>query len=155
MKTVLLVEDNKEFANSCIEKLLENGFHVEYADNAERAKQIFIEKKVDILVIDLMLPPTLSVEGVNFYRFTKEHKSVPAIFMTSKSFKTTEIVAEAMQLGAGDFLDKENEVFFDKLIFSVKNSMIHNTRNSTTSNKSTLFIISIYLLLFIFLTQLA
>lgn len=144
MKTVLLVEDNKEFANSCIEKLLDNGYHVEYAVNAERAKQIFFEKKVDVLVIDLMLPPTLSVEGINFYRFVKEHKPTPAIFMTSKSFKTTEIVAEAMQLGARDFLDKENEVFFDKLIFSVKNSMIHNTRDLKTRNKSTLNIILIY-----------
>jgi len=148
MKTVLLIEDDKEFANSCIEKLLENGFQVEYANNAELAKQIFIEKQIDILVIDLMLPPTLNIEGVDFYRFTKEHKSVPAIFMTSKSFRTTEIVAEAMQLGARDFLDKENKVFFDKLIFSVKNVQ-NNKIASKTNNKSTLFVILIYLLLFV------
>jgi len=151
MKTVLLVEDNRNFANSCIEILLENGFQVEYAINAEIAKQIFIEKHIDILLIDLMLPPTLSLEGLNFYRFTKEHKSIPAIFITSKSFKTTEIVAEAMQLGAKDFLDKGNEVFLDKLIFSIKNSLNPNKKDNINNSKSTFSIILIYLILFIFL----
>lgn len=150
MKTILLLEDDLEFARKCIEQLLKNNYEVKYADNPEKAKQIFIENKIDIVVIDLMLPPSYNIEGLDFYRFVKtKNDKVYGIFMTTKSFKTTEIVAEAMKLGASDFLDKENDIFLDKLIFTIKNIGFKYPIGKQGNIINTLAIILIYLLLFI------
>jgi len=151
MKTVLLLEDNLEFANTCIKRLLNNRFEVMFADNAEKAKQILLEIKIDILIIDLMLPPSFKIEGLNFYRYAIENYNIPAIFITSKSFRTTEIVAEAMKLGASDFLEKESSVFLDKLIFTVSNVGTKNIKTNNRNNISSVSTIGIYLLLFFIL----
>jgi len=100
-----------------------------------------------------MLPPSYGIEGIDFYRFVKsQNDSVPAIFMTTKSFKTTEIVADAMKLGALDFLDKESDVFTDKLIFTVKNFKAIYQNKNKSNMKGTFIIITIYLMLFVILT---
>lgn len=151
MIKILFIEDNKEFAESCIAELLKNNYIVEYADNAEKAKQIFLEKEIDILIIDLMLPPTFLLEGLNFYRFAKEHRDTPAIFMSSKSFKTTDIVAEAMKLGAKDFLDKDNSVFKDRLITVIKEILMKKNKSNKLGINSSFAIILVYLLLFVLL----
>ncbi|KAA6346743.1 Transcriptional regulatory protein CusR [termite gut metagenome] len=152
MKTILFLEDNKEFAHKCVELLLSNNFNVKYADNPEKAKLLFLENKIDIVVIDLMLPPSFNIEGLDFYRFVKSNNdNVSAIFITTKSFKTTEIVAEAMKLGAFDFLDKENSIFLDKLLFSVKNIRKNKPRLSDNNIKNSILIIATYLSLLIIL----
>jgi CheY-like chemotaxis protein len=150
MKTILLLEDNLEFANMCVEQLLKNNYDVKFADNPEKAKQIFIENLIDIAIIDLMLPPTYNIEGLDFYRFIKDRKdNIDVIFITTKEFKTTEIVAEAMKLGAKDFLDKENKIFLDKLIFTIKNLDQMTSKSNQNEIKKSFAIIAIYLFLFI------
>jgi CheY-like chemotaxis protein len=155
MKTILFLEDDREFANKCIGDLLKKNYDVKFADNPEKAKQLFIENEIDIAIIDLMLPPTYNIEGLDFFRFIKsKNREVEVIFITTKEFKTTEIVAEAMKLGAKDFLDKGNELFQDKLIYTVKNLDIKQIGRNQTEISKTFTIIVVYLFLLIIVSGL-
>lgn len=64
MVILQLVEDDKDFAFECIEVLLKNKYDVEYAINSEVAKVKLLENDIDIAIIDLMLPPSYSKEGL-------------------------------------------------------------------------------------------
>lgn len=157
MKTILLIEDDRVFAQKCIEELLIKKFDVKYAENSEKAKNIVLNCKIDIIIIDLMLPPTNELEGLNFYKYLIiEHITIPAIFITTKSFKTTEIVAEAMKLGAKDFLEKDSDLFLDKLTNSIYNEIKSSKSKIMIKHKylhfyiKNLFIISVSIFLFLF-----
>jgi YesN/AraC family two-component response regulator len=68
-----------------------------------------------------MLPPTFGMEGLELFKYVKgKGNDTNVIFITSKDRGTTEIVAEAMKLGATDFLDKHNPLFFDKLLVTLE-----------------------------------
>lgn len=121
MKKILLVEDDKDFAFECIEVLLKNKYDVEYAINSEVAKVKLLENDIDIAIIDLMLPPSYSKEGLFLADYiTKRCSRIDLLLMTSKERNTIEIVAEAMKKGTKFFLDKNTDFFFDKLIFHLK-----------------------------------
>ena len=151
MKTVLIVEDNKVFGQKLTEYLIRNKYYVSYCDNSENAKLKLMTSKFDFILIDLMLPPTFQQEGINLFRYILEKKmKAEVIFMTTKESNTVEIVAEAMNLGAKDFLDKNFVTFFDKILFTMK------SKQSPKQNiaKHSIFIsIGIYLMLFIILAS--
>lgn len=119
--TILLIEDNIDFAEKCVEFLFKQKYDVVFSNNVDSAKLNIIEKKFDIALIDLMLPPSFNIEGLNLFRYIKDnHIQVEVIFMTSKEFKTIEIVSEAMKLGAKDFLDKNSINFYSNLLLTIK-----------------------------------
>lgn len=121
MITILLIEDNIDFADKLVEFLFKQNYEVIFCNNSDLAKLSIIENKFDIALIDLMLPPTYHIEGINLFRYIKDNQiKVDVIFMTSKEFKTIEIVSEAMKLGAKDFLDKNSKNFYNKLLLTIK-----------------------------------
>lgn len=122
MTKILLVEDNQDFGYQCVKLLLDNFYEVSYSENAEKAKLKVLNSEFDIVIIDLMLPPTFKSEGLDLFRYIRDKCNTPRviIFITSKDKGTTEIVAEAMKLGATDFLDKLNPLFFDKLLVTLR-----------------------------------
>jgi len=121
MKNLLLVEDDLDFGYQCVKLLLDNNYEVSYSENAEKAKLQILNLKFDVAIIDLMLPPTFGMEGLELFKYVKgKGNDTNVIFITSKDRGTTEIVAEAMKLGATDFLDKHNPLFFDKLLVTLE-----------------------------------
>jgi len=116
MIRVLLIDDDIAFAEKCIATLLENHFDVRYCTGAEEARRILNEDRFDIAVIDLMLPPNFSTEGLSLLRMVRQDFPVILpLMITAKGAGTTEIVAEAMRLGAQHFLYKDSGVFFERL----------------------------------------
>ena len=134
---ILIVEDNKKFAEKCIELLYENKFNViTYVDNLEDAKSKILEKP-DVVLIDLMLPPDLDREGLQLLRFIQDCEfnkngqiEIIPIFMTTRETKLITIVSEAFRLGAKDFLDKNEEDFHGQLIQSIKKNWILKENNN-------------------------
>ena len=121
MINVLLVEDDEEFARKCIELLSRQNYNVVYCENAERAKKCLFETEITIAILDLMLPPTFFQEGVELLRHIRRMRpQIRTILITAKDAGTTEIVAEAMRMGAHDFFDKNIAPFDDKLIRKMK-----------------------------------
>lgn len=114
---ILFVDDDRAWSEKCITLLLHDGHLVEYSENAEDAKIRLRQSKYDIAIIDLMLPPERSVEGLNLLRYIRDHFPDIVCFMmtTAKRVGGADIVAEAMKAGATYFFDKELETFPSKL----------------------------------------
>ena len=151
MRSILLVEDDLEFGEKCVEKLLNNNFNVSFSENAEKAKLELLKNNFDLIIIDLMLPPTYRIEGLELLKFIKSKMiDINVLLITTKEFKTTEIVAEAMKLGALDFFDKNTEIFFDKLIFKINEILNFKVKSKAVDEKtSPLKVILTYSFLFI------
>jgi len=116
MIRVLLVDDDRNFAEHCCEWLLGRHYEPVYCENAESAKTILYKQQFDIALIDLMLPPSYRTEGVELLRLIKStFRSIAPLMITIKNDAMVEIVADAMKFGAKDFLDKNSPSFFPRL----------------------------------------
>lgn len=101
MKNVLLVEDDRAVALAVIYSLKKQGFNVEHAVNLKSARAMLSEK-VDIILLDLMLPDGDGYELCTEIR--KSGNSVPIIFMTACDEESNIILG--LDLGADDYVTK-------------------------------------------------
>lgn len=56
MKNILLIEDDPFLTEIYTTKLREAGFNVEVAENGEKGEKLLLEKKFDLLILDIVLP---------------------------------------------------------------------------------------------------
>jgi DNA-binding NtrC family response regulator len=102
MPTVLIVDDEHGSRES-LERIFEKAeFRALTAPSAARALEICRERKVDVVLTDLMMP------GVSGLEFTRALKSiapdVEVVVMTA--YATVETAVECMREGAYDFVEK-------------------------------------------------
>jgi DNA-binding NtrC family response regulator len=102
MPTVLIVDDEHGSRES-LERIFEKAeFRALSAPSATRALEICRERKVDVVLTDLMMP------GVSGLEFTRALKSiapdVEVVVMTA--YATVETAVECMREGAYDFVEK-------------------------------------------------
>ena len=117
---ILLVDDDTRFAEDCVRTLLRNRYAAAFAPDPISARRKMAESHFDMIIIDLMLPPSFGVEGVDLLKFIKlNDRSTPVIMITSRAQKTTNIVAEAMKVGASEFIDKDDACFADRLLTAI------------------------------------
>ena len=104
---ILLVEDNREFANLVqlfLAKAPGGEFHVTWRDNGKSALEE-LEKNAafDVILMDYFLP---GMNGLEITRALKERQvSIPIIFLTVN--KDFDLAVEVMKLGVEDYLVKE------------------------------------------------
>lgn len=105
--TILLIEDNREIRLSARFVLEDFAFTVAETENPEQAKVWLLQQKPDVILLDMNfgLDTTSGEEGLSFLRWLQQQAwDIPVIAMTAWS--NTELVVKAMQLGAGDFIEK-------------------------------------------------
>jgi DNA-binding NtrC family response regulator len=105
--TILVIEDNREIRLSARFVLEDFAFSIAEAENPEQAKVWLLQKKPEVILLDMNfgLDTTSGEEGLNFLRWLQQQAwDIPVIAMTAWS--NTELVVKAMQLGAGDFIEK-------------------------------------------------
>lgn len=104
---VLVIEDNREIRISAHFVLEDFGFQVETLDNPALAKPWLLQHATDLILLDMNFErdTTSGEEGLEFLRWLKQQGiEIPLVAMTAWS--NTELVVKAMQLGAGDFIEK-------------------------------------------------
>lgn len=130
MIRILVVDDDPVFVQACCERLLAMPWGAVAAPTSEQARVRLRTEQFDAVLLDLMLPPTFNREGLDLLRFVQEgHPDLPVLMMTSKGSGTTEIVADAMRLGARYFLDKQSPIVYEKMV-----EMIHEVLAASRSN---------------------
>lgn len=100
-ENILIVDDEKDIINFATLYLKEEGFHVFPAFTGVEALEILKKNKIDLTVLDIMLP---DIEGTELCLSIRKITDCPIIFASCKSNDIDKVIA----LGAGgdDYLTK-------------------------------------------------
>lgn len=83
MYTVLIIEDDKVLSDMYRDKFTFDSFHVITAEDGQKGLDVALEKKPDILVLDLSLPKIKGVDVMGALRTTSWGENVPIIILTN------------------------------------------------------------------------
>ena len=99
---ILLAEDDKNLGNLLKEYLEAKGYSTHLAVNGKEAFDLFVRKKFDACIFDIMMPVQDGYTLASEVR--KINPAMPVIFLTAKSMK--EDVIEGFNVGADDYITK-------------------------------------------------
>ena len=117
MRNILVVDDERSIRITVKIFLEEEGYSVVVAEDAEAALAILRTQPIDLVLTDIILP---RVSGVDLLRQIRQMSpDVQVIMMTGEP--TLETAAEALRLGALDYLQKP--VGKDDILKAVRNSL--------------------------------
>lgn len=118
---ILLLDDDPVFSNKIAEELVKQNHMITYFDSLIEAVDAVERELYDIIIIDLMLPPTYQDEGLIMLDHVKAYApDSETVMISSRSEGMTRIVDKAYQSGARRFLDKEDPAFMIKLLLLIK-----------------------------------
>jgi two-component system phosphate regulon response regulator OmpR len=99
---ILVVDDDKEIRALLSKFLAKNGLRVSVAADGREMRRVLDEAKIDLVVLDLMLP---GEDGLAICRRLRAQNGAPAIIMlTAKGDDVDRIVG--LEMGADDYLPK-------------------------------------------------
>jgi two-component system OmpR family response regulator len=102
---ILVVDDDREIRTLLSEYLSDNGFRsVEAADGVAMWKTLESTGRVDLIVLDLMMP---GEDGLALCRKLRANSNVPVIMLTARGQPIDRIVG--LEMGADDYLAKPFE----------------------------------------------
>ena len=127
MKTILIVEDDKDI-NEMLQKLLKiNGYNIKSAYSGTEALLLH-NSDVDLIILDLMLPGKSGEEIINEL---KKIKNVPVIVTSAINDIDTKL--DLFNLGADDYVTKPFNN--DELLARIKVHLKHNLGNQDETLK--------------------
>ncbi len=104
MENILIVEDEKDIAESIEYNLSKEGFKVYKAHDGQNGLKSAREKLPDLILLDLMLP---GLSGLDLCRILKKEtrtSKIPIIMLTAKGSEADKVVG--LELGADDYITK-------------------------------------------------
>ncbi len=101
---LLLVDDEASLREPLAEYLVRQGFVVEQAADASKARSLLLDGRPDLVLLDIMMP---GEDGLSLCRHLIEAKQLPVIFLSAKGEATDRIVG--LEIGADDYVVKPFE----------------------------------------------
>ena len=124
-KTILVVDDEKPIRDILVYNLQKEGYEAIEAEDGEQAIEVALEKKPDLILLDIMLP---KVDGLTVCKRLRHNLNVPILILSAKDEEIDKILG--LELGADDYITKP---------FSVRELMARvkaNLRKAEISNGS-------------------
>ena len=109
-KSILIVDDEKDFCTVLSDSLSQDRYRVFTALNGKMALQLAKKEKPDLMLLDIKMP---GMDGVEVLRKVKKMKKEIAVIMFT-AYGTLETAREAMKLGAYDYVTKPVDLFLLK-----------------------------------------
>lgn len=103
-ETLLVVDDNEMNRDMLSRRLERRGYRVLTADDGQPALDLLETEKVDLILLDIMMPGLDGVEVLKIIRQRFSQDELPVIMTTAKSDSRN--VVEALDLGANDYVTK-------------------------------------------------
>lgn len=101
---ILVVDDNKENLTIVSKYLKEKGFNLALALNGKSALQILESDKIDLILLDIMMPEMDGFEVCEIIKNDSQHKEIPIIFLTAKT--ETDDIVKGFKAGGVDYITK-------------------------------------------------
>jgi len=99
--TILLVDDEDAVQKLLAYPLERDGFRVVQARDGEEALERFASERVDLVVLDLMLP---KLDGLEVCKRLRATSTVPIIMLTARDDELDKVLG--LELGADDYITK-------------------------------------------------
>ncbi len=99
--TILLVDDEDAVQKLLAYPLEREGFRVLQAWDGEEALERFAEERVDLVVLDVMLP---KLDGLEVCKRLRAESAVPIIMLTARDDELDKVLG--LELGADDYITK-------------------------------------------------
>ena len=116
MKTILVVDDEKDIVDLLKYNLKNEGYTVLTARNGKEALTQ-AEQKPQLIILDIMMPEYNGIEVLKRLKQNSATSNIPVIFLTAKGTDIDEVLG--LELGADDYIIKP--VSIPKLLARVKN----------------------------------
>jgi len=103
-KSILIIEDDKDIAKVLKDQLRMDAYYVFLAEKAEAGFNLFMEKKPDLIILDLNLP---DIDGIKFAQNIRKISQIPIIMLTARDSLSDKI--RGLESGADDYITKPFE----------------------------------------------
>jgi two-component system, OmpR family, copper resistance phosphate regulon response regulator CusR len=114
---ILIVEDEPKIASFVRRGLMENGFVVDMAENGEQGLEYALAQKVDLIILDVVLPQRDGWSLLTELR--RADVQTPVLFLTARDNVSDRV--KGFDLGADDYLIKP--FHFSELLARVRSLM--------------------------------
>lgn len=101
MYSVLVVEDEKEIQEIVCKYLAHEGYEAYSAHNGINALAIFHDHKIDMMILDIMMP---GIDGFEVLKEIRKISQIPIVMLTAKQEEVDRL--QGFDLGADDYVIK-------------------------------------------------
>ena len=98
---ILVCDDDKEIVDAIEIYLMQEGYEVEKSYNGEEALEIVKEEKIDLIIMDVMMP---KLDGIRATLQIRKESKIPIIFLSAKTEDVDKILG--LNVGADDYVTK-------------------------------------------------
>lgn len=127
---VLLVEDDREIRMMVARFLEKRGLRVSAAGDAKSMDRLMRASKIDMIVLDLMLPDE---DGLSICRRVRAASSLPIIMLTASGDPVARVVG--LEMGADDYVPKPFEP--NELLARIKAVLRRSSTSGQTAEQPT------------------
>lgn len=125
-KSILIVEDELRIRFLLRDYLTRDDFNVFEASNGEEGLFIFSTQKIDLVLLDIMMP---IMDGITMLGKLREVSTVPVILLTAKSEEDDKL--QGYDYGADDYVTKP---FSPKVLIAKVKALLKRSREDIDSS---------------------
>ena len=118
--TILIVDDESRMRKLVKDFLLQKEFKVIEAENGEVALHLFETSKVDLILLDVMMP---KLDGWSVLRQIRQKSNVPVIMLTARGEEQDELFG--FELGVDEYITKP---FSPKILVARVQAILNRTK---------------------------
>lgn len=100
-RTILIVDDEKPIVDILVYNLQKEGYETLEASDGEEGVRIALEKKPDLILLDIMLP---KMDGLAVCKRIRHSLNIPILMLSAKDEEIDKILG--LELGADDYVTK-------------------------------------------------
>jgi two-component system response regulator ResD len=124
-ETILIVDDEERIRNLVSIYLRKEEYNILQAENGREAINIFNKTKIDLIILDVMMP---IMDGWDVCKEIRKTSNIPIIMLTAKSEEDDELLG--FELGTDHYITKP---FIPKILVAKVKSIFRRTQNTDGS----------------------
>lgn len=121
MPKILIVEDESKIARFVELELKYEGYEIEIASEGRTGLEKALQKDVDLVLLDIMLP---GISGIEVCRRIRMESNIPIIMLTAKDDVTDKVAG--LDMGADDYMTKPFAI--EELLARIRVALSRHTK---------------------------